>query len=63
MKAIYQAGGHTIGQDAASCAVYGMPRACAEMGILKRVAPLQRVSAEIMASIAGMRNLSLASAT
>jgi len=63
MKAIYQAGGHTIGQDAATCAVYGMPRACAEMGILKRVAPLTRISSEIMASMPGIRSLSLASAT
>jgi two-component system, chemotaxis family, protein-glutamate methylesterase/glutaminase len=63
MKAIFQAGGHTIGQDAASCAVYGMPRACAEMGILKRVAPLTRVSAEILAALPPSRSLVLASTT
>lgn len=50
MKAIYQAGGYTIGQDAASCAVYGMPRACAELGILKRTATLNRIAAEILAA-------------
>ena len=40
MEAIHRAGGCTLGQDEASCAVYGMPRVCAEMGILDRVVPL-----------------------
>lgn len=52
MKAIHQAGGHTLGQDAATCAVYGMRRACAELGILKRTAPISRIAAEIL-SITG----------
>ena len=48
MNAIYREGGFTIGQDAASCTVYGMPRVCAEMGILDRVAPLSQISHEIL---------------
>ena len=32
-----------MGQDEASCVVYGMPRSCAEMGVLKRVVPLGEV--------------------
>jgi len=48
MKAIYSHGGITIGQDEASCTVYGMPRACAEMGILKRVVPLSQIPAQIL---------------
>jgi two-component system chemotaxis response regulator CheB len=47
MKAIYEKGGMTLGQDEASCAVYGMPRSCAEMGILRRVTPLSQVAEEI----------------
>ncbi len=48
MKAIGEKGGHTVGQDEASCVVYGMPRSCAEMGILKRVVPLGEVPGEIL---------------
>jgi len=48
MRAIHRAGGFTVGQDEASCAVYGMPRVCAEMGILNRVVPLSRLPQEIL---------------
>ena len=48
MKEIHGAGGFTIGQDEASCAVYGMPRVCAEMGILNRVVPLAQIPTEIV---------------
>jgi two-component system, chemotaxis family, protein-glutamate methylesterase/glutaminase len=48
MKAIHQRGGLTVGQDEASCVVYGMPRVCAEMGILDRIAPLSQIPYEIL---------------
>jgi two-component system, chemotaxis family, protein-glutamate methylesterase/glutaminase len=48
MKAIHREGGFTVGQDEASCAVYGMPRVCAEMGILDRVVPLAQIPGEIL---------------
>jgi two-component system chemotaxis response regulator CheB len=48
MSAIHRKGGFTLGQDEASCAVYGMPRACAERGILDRVVPLSRIPHEIL---------------
>jgi two-component system chemotaxis response regulator CheB len=48
MRAIYREGGLTIGQDQASCAVYGMPRACLELGVLSRVVPLSQVPAQIL---------------
>jgi len=48
MKAIYRAGGFTLGQDKATCTVYGMPRACAEQGILSRVVPLTEIPEEII---------------
>jgi len=48
MKAIQRRGGLTIGQDEASCVVYGMPRACAEMGLLRRVVPVSQIPAQIL---------------
>jgi two-component system chemotaxis response regulator CheB len=51
MKAIHRQGGLTIGQDEASCTVYGMPRACAELGILARVEPLSEIPFQIMRAV------------
>jgi len=48
MAAIYRQGGLTIGQDEATCAVYGMPRVCAELGVLTRVVPLSNIPAQII---------------
>jgi two-component system, chemotaxis family, protein-glutamate methylesterase/glutaminase len=48
MAAIHREGGLTIGQDEQSCAVYGMPRVCAEMGVLNRVVPLSQIPGEIV---------------
>jgi two-component system chemotaxis response regulator CheB len=48
MMAIHRRGGLTIGQDEASCTVYGMPRACAELGALTRVVPLSQVPGQIV---------------
>jgi len=48
MKAIAGAGGLTVGQDEASCIVYGMPRSCAEAGVLRRVVPLNDIPAVIL---------------
>jgi two-component system, chemotaxis family, protein-glutamate methylesterase/glutaminase len=48
MKAIHREGGLTVGQDESSCTVYGMPRACAESGVLRRVVPLSQIPQQIM---------------
>jgi len=48
MQSIFRVGGLTIGQDEASCAVYGMPRVCAELGILTRVVPLSQIPGQIL---------------
>jgi two-component system, chemotaxis family, protein-glutamate methylesterase/glutaminase len=56
MKAIRDAGGWTIGQDADSCAVYGMPRSAAEIGALSRVVPLHQISEEIMSAFSRRSN-------
>jgi two-component system chemotaxis response regulator CheB len=51
MNAIHREGGFTLGQDEASCAVYGMPRVCAEMGILDKVVPAARIPHEILLAV------------
>ena len=45
------AGGLTIGQDEATCTVYGMPRACGELGVLIRVVPLSEIPGEILQAV------------
>jgi two-component system chemotaxis response regulator CheB len=53
MKAIHERGGFTLGQDESTCAVYGMPRACAETGVLDRVVPLLQLPEEIVHATSG----------
>lgn len=48
MQAIAREGGMTVGQDEASCTVYGMPRSCAEAGVLQRVVPLAQIPQHIL---------------
>ena len=48
MRAIRETGGYTIGQDEGTCAVYGMPKACAEAGVLAKVLPLGDIPGEIV---------------
>lgn len=48
MAAIHREGGLTLGQDEETCAVYSMPRACAELGILTRIVPLPQIPAQIL---------------
>lgn len=51
MTAIRDAGGVTIGQDEASSAVYGMPRACADRGVLQRILPLEKIPGGILSAL------------
>jgi len=48
MEEICHQGGLTVGQDEPSCTVYGMPRSCAEMHVLKRVVPLRQIPQQIL---------------
>jgi len=48
MKAIHHEGGLTVGQDESTCIVFGMPRACAELGVLHRVVPLSQIPVQIL---------------
>jgi len=46
-----QKGSPTIGQDAASCTVYGMPKAAYECGAVGRQLPLNDIPREIIRSL------------
>lgn len=48
-----RAGALTIAQDEASSAVYGMPRAAAEIGAAARVLPLHAIADELIERVAG----------
>lgn len=48
LKAMRSAGARTIGQDAATCVVHGMPRAAAEIGAIERELPLGAIGAAIL---------------
>ena len=43
MLAMRQAGARTLGQDEATCVVYGMPRAAYELGAVERQLPLEKL--------------------
>jgi two-component system chemotaxis response regulator CheB len=43
LRVVKQRGGYVVGQDEATCVVYGMPRAAAIAGLVDRVVPLDAV--------------------
>ncbi len=51
MKAIASKSGVTVGQDEASCTVYGMPKSCAESGSLQTVVSLQEIPNQILRAV------------
>ncbi|MBB5371876.1 protein-glutamate methylesterase/protein-glutamine glutaminase [Acidocella aromatica] len=50
LLALREAGAETIGQDEASCVVYGMPRAAYEIGAVMRQLPLEKIAERILLS-------------
>jgi len=48
LLAMRQAGADTLGQDEASCIVYGMPKAAFELGGVERQLPLEKIGAAIL---------------
>ncbi|WP_298283857.1 chemotaxis response regulator protein-glutamate methylesterase [Acidocella sp.] len=48
LLALREAGAETIGQDEASCVVYGMPRAAFELGAVARQLPLERIAERVL---------------
>jgi two-component system, chemotaxis family, protein-glutamate methylesterase/glutaminase len=55
MRAIRRAGGYTIAQDAASCAIYGMPRAAVEAGVVAAIVPPEQIAEALQAAIRNTR--------
>lgn len=47
LLALKEGGAHTIAQDEASCAVYGMPKVAAELGGVREVQPAIKIAAAI----------------
>jgi len=47
LLAMRQAGARTLGQDEATCVVYGMPRAAFELGAVERQLPLEKLAAAV----------------
>jgi two-component system response regulator WspF len=48
LKSLRDAGALTIAQDAATCIVYGMPRAAAELGAASRILPLGKIAGALI---------------
>ncbi len=44
LRKVKERGGFVIGQDAATCVVYGMPRAAAQAGLVDRVVALDDIA-------------------
>ncbi|HVP39747.1 MAG TPA: chemotaxis response regulator protein-glutamate methylesterase [Candidatus Saccharimonadales bacterium] len=55
MTEIHRTGGVTLAQDADSCVVYGMPRACVEAGVVDRVVSLEEVGGAILEVLGAAR--------
>lgn len=51
LLSLRQAGAKTLGQDEASCIVYGMPKVAAELGALEEVVPLSEMGHRIFDSL------------
>jgi two-component system chemotaxis response regulator CheB len=51
LKAMREAGARTIGQDAPTSIVYGMPKVAYEIGAVERQMPLERISASLISLI------------
>lgn len=52
MRAIRNAGGHTIAQDEQSCVIYGMPRAAVEQGLIDDVLSIELIPAHLLRLLA-----------
>ena len=48
LKEIRESGAHTIGQDEATCIVYGMPNEAFKLGGVEKQVPLEKIAAEII---------------
>jgi two-component system chemotaxis response regulator CheB len=51
LLAIHQHGGHTLAQDKASSAVFGMPKAAQRLGAVTELHPLSKMAAGIQRAV------------
>jgi two-component system chemotaxis response regulator CheB len=63
LLAMRRAGARTIGQDEATCVVYGMPKVAAQIGAVEQVLPLDRIADAVLAQQPRRRALRTASGT
>ncbi len=56
LLAMRKAGAHTIGQNEATCVVYGMPKVAFQIGAVEKQAPLPSIAAEVAALTARYRD-------
>ncbi len=48
LRVLKERGGYVVGQNEATCVVYGMPRAAAVAGLVDRVEPLERIASTLV---------------
>lgn len=58
MRSLHTGGSITFGQDERSSVVYGMPRACAELGTLDKSLPLSEIAEEIVKAVSHPTHIS-----
>lgn len=51
LRAIREAGGQTLAESEETCAIYGMPKAAVEAGVVDRSVPLDRMADEILGAV------------
>jgi two-component system chemotaxis response regulator CheB len=56
LLAMRKAGAHTLGQNEATCVVYGMPRVAFQIGAVEKQAPLQSIATEVAALTTRIRD-------
>lgn len=56
LKALRDAGEHTIAQDQGTCAVYGMPKAAAALGAAVEILPLARIGPAIVKQLSASKS-------
>ncbi len=59
LKSLRDGGAFTIAQDSATSAVYGMPKAAAELEAATKILPIQEIAGELMSCFSGRRSTSL----